>query len=150
MSSGIFVQRHVRQYVPQVGFLVGLHVYNTVSTGEWSMSIMQRATCSSCCLTFFWSPTLSANWQLFNVVRACRRTFFVHVDPKLRDARTEAEAAGEATRKDIEKLRGLHARRVKRLEALLKEEGENLADARREIGTYHTMVHRNLPVSSLC
>lgn len=53
---------------------------------------------------------------------------------QLQEARAEAEAAGEATRKDIEKLRGLHARRVRRLEALLKEEGENLADARREIG----------------
>eukprot|EP00752_Nemacystus_decipiens_P006720 g6043.t1 len=54
-------------------------------------------------------------------------------DKQLREARAEAEAAGEATRKDIEKLRGLHARRVQRLEALVKEEGDNLADARREI-----------------
>lgn len=54
---------------------------------------------------------------------------------QLREAKGEAEAASEATRRDIDKLRGLHARRVKRLEALLKEEGENLADARREIGT---------------
>lgn len=53
---------------------------------------------------------------------------------QLREARAEAEAAGEATRKDIEKLRALHAKRVRRLEALLKEEGDNLADARREIG----------------
>ncbi len=53
----------------------------------------------------------------------------------MREARAEAEAAGEATRKDIEKLRALHAKRVRRLEALLKEEGDNLADARREIGT---------------
>eukprot|EP00903_Cladosiphon_okamuranus_P016194 g14944.t1 len=54
-------------------------------------------------------------------------------DRQLQEVRAEAETAGEATRKDIEKLRGLHARRVRRLEALLKEEGENLADARREI-----------------
>lgn len=63
---------------------------------------------------------------------------------QLREARAEAEAAGEATRKDIEKLRGLHARRVKRLEALLKEEGENLADARREIGTIHHILLSHL------
>ncbi|CBN78617.1 expressed unknown protein [Ectocarpus siliculosus] len=56
-------------------------------------------------------------------------------DKQLREAKAEAESAGEATRKDIDKLRGLHARRVKRLEALLKEEGDNLADARREIAS---------------
>ncbi|CAM9651441.1 unnamed protein product [Pylaiella littoralis] len=54
-------------------------------------------------------------------------------EKQLREAKEKAEAAGEATRQDIEKLRGLHAKRVKRLEALLKDEGENLADARREI-----------------
>lgn len=53
---------------------------------------------------------------------------------KVREAKAESEAAGAATRKDIEKLRGLHARRVKRLETLLREEGERLANARREIG----------------
>ncbi|CAM9693962.1 unnamed protein product, partial [Hapterophycus canaliculatus] len=54
-------------------------------------------------------------------------------DKQLRAAKAEAKAAGEATRRDIDKLRGLHAKRVKRLESLLKEEGDNLADARREI-----------------
>ena len=53
---------------------------------------------------------------------------------QLRAERSKADATGDATRKDIEKLRGLHAKRVRRLEALLKEETENLADARREIG----------------
>ncbi|CAM9725502.1 unnamed protein product, partial [Laminaria digitata] len=54
-------------------------------------------------------------------------------DKQLREAKAEAQATGEATRKDIEKLRGLHAKRVRRLEALLKEEAENLTDARQEI-----------------
>lgn len=59
---------------------------------------------------------------------------FLFLGGKLREAKAEAESAAEATRKDIEKLRGLHRKRVLRLEALLKEEGGNLADARREIG----------------
>ena len=64
---------------------------------------------------------------------------------QLREAKADAQATGEATRKDIEKLRGLHAKRVRRLEALLKEEAENLADARREIGRYrYTYIHTDI------
>lgn len=48
--------------------------------------------------------------------------------------KAEAEEATEDTRKDVEKLRKLHAKRVEKLEGLLREERERLAEARTQLG----------------
>lgn len=52
----------------------------------------------------------------------------------MQKVKAEAAAAAEETRNDIEKLRELHSKRVEKLEALLLQEGQRLAEARREIG----------------
>ncbi|CAM9103729.1 unnamed protein product, partial [Discosporangium mesarthrocarpum] len=54
-------------------------------------------------------------------------------EKQVQSVKAKAEAEGVATARDIVRLRELHTKRVEQLEGMLRTEGENLAQARREI-----------------